>query len=59
MDYKVIVIEKSFQYGRKRLDDAGIDVYSIARVSSLTNGIEFVQKNDKNVKVKLLNKKDM
>ena len=51
-----IVIEKTFQPGRKKLDDAGIDVYSIARVSSLSDGIEFVQKNSKNIKVKLLNK---
>ena len=54
-----IVIEKSFQPGRKKLDEAGVDVYSIARVSSLTNGIEFVQKNDKEVKIKLLNNRNM
>lgn len=38
-----ILIEKSFQPGRKTLDDAGYDVYSLARIKSLDNGkIEFV-----------------
>ena len=40
-----IVIEKSFQEGRKKLEDLGIDVYSIARIKKLSNGnIEFVSK---------------
>ena len=39
-----IVIEKSFQPGRQRLDDAGYDVYSLARVKRLAEGvIEFVE----------------
>ncbi|MDO5376873.1 MAG: xanthine phosphoribosyltransferase [Clostridia bacterium] len=38
-----IVIEKAFQPGRKRLEDAGMDVYSLARVKSMTKDhIEFV-----------------
>lgn len=37
-----IVIEKSFQPGRKMLDDKGYDVYSLARISKLgENLIEF------------------
>ena len=32
-----ICIEKSFQPGRKKLDDEGIDVFSLCRVSSLEN----------------------
>jgi len=32
-----IVIEKSFQLGRSRLDHAGYPVYSLARISSLAN----------------------
>ena len=37
-----IVIEKSFQPGRKLLDDLGYDVYSLARIKSLKdNRIEF------------------
>lgn len=37
-----IVIEKSFQNGRKILDKLGIDVYSLARISKLSNNtIEF------------------
>lgn len=39
-----IVIEKSFQRGRKRLEDEGYDVYSLARVAKLSEGIvEFVE----------------
>ncbi|ALC81366.1 MULTISPECIES: xanthine phosphoribosyltransferase [Bacillus] len=34
-----IVIEKSFQQGRKKLEEQGIKVESLARVNSLTNGI--------------------
>ena len=38
-----IVIEKSFQSGRKHLDEAGYEVYSLARIKSLKdNKIEFV-----------------
>ena len=38
-----IVVEKSFQPGRKILDDLGYDVYSLARIKSLKdNKIEFV-----------------
>ncbi|MDO4594061.1 MAG: xanthine phosphoribosyltransferase [Tissierellia bacterium] len=37
-----IVIEKSFQKGRKLLDEMDMDVYSLARIKSLsTEGIEF------------------
>ena len=39
-----IVIEKSFQPGRQKLIDQGFDVYSLARVSRLAEGvIEFVE----------------
>lgn len=38
-----IVIEKAFQAGHQRLIDAGMDVYSLARVKSMSeDGIEFV-----------------
>lgn len=38
-----IVIEKSFQPGRKILEDLGYNVYSLARINSLKeNNIEFV-----------------
>ena len=38
-----IVIEKSFQDGRKKLEDLGLDVYSLARVSKISsNDIEFL-----------------
>ena len=38
-----IVIEKSFQDGRKKLVDLGLDVYSLARVSKISSdGIEFL-----------------
>lgn len=40
-----IVIEKSFQSGRQLLEDAGIHVYSQARIASLDNGeITFLEK---------------
>ncbi|MDN6196100.1 MAG: xanthine phosphoribosyltransferase [Atopostipes suicloacalis] len=32
-----ICVEKSFQPGRQKLEDAGVDIYSICRVSSLKN----------------------
>ena len=38
-----IVIEKSFQPGRKYLEDLGYDIYSLARIKSLKNNkIEFL-----------------
>lgn len=38
-----IVIEKSFQPGRKRLDDLGYEVFSLARIKSMSpDGIEFI-----------------
>lgn len=38
-----IVIEKSFQPGRRNLEDIGYDVYSLARVKKLDKGlIEFI-----------------
>lgn len=38
-----IVIEKAFQTGHQRLVDAGIDVYSLARVKAMSaNSIEFI-----------------
>ena len=38
-----IVIEKSFQDGRKKLEALGLDVYSLARVSKISSdGIEFL-----------------
>lgn len=38
-----IVIEKAFQSGHDRLCEAGIDVYSLARVKSMSpQGIEFI-----------------
>lgn len=33
-----IVIEKSFQTGRKKLEEAGLDIYSLARISKVENG---------------------
>ncbi|MEG1255058.1 xanthine phosphoribosyltransferase [Clostridium sp.] len=39
-----IVIEKSFQPGRKLLEDKGYDIYSLARVNKLGKGvIEFIE----------------
>lgn len=39
-----IVIEKSFQPGRKKLEDAGFNVFSLARVKAMREGaIEFVE----------------
>lgn len=39
-----IVIEKSFQPGRKRLEEAGYDVFSLARVKAMSEKhIEFVE----------------
>lgn len=38
-----IVIEKSFQEGRRLLDEMGVDVYSLARISELSyENIEFI-----------------
>lgn len=42
-----ILIEKSFQKGRKRLIDAGYEVYSLARVAKLAEGVvEFVDEEE-------------
>lgn len=39
-----ILIEKSYQPGRNKLEEAGIDVFSLARISKLDTGIiEFVE----------------
>lgn len=39
-----IVIEKTFQPGRRRLDEMGFDVYSLARIASMSpDRIEFIQ----------------
>ena len=39
-----IVIEKTFQPGRKKLEEQGYDVYSIARIKSLENNtVEFME----------------
>ena len=39
-----IVIEKSFQPGRGKLEGAGYDVFSLARVKAMSEGkIEFVE----------------
>lgn len=38
-----IVIEKAFQPGRKKIEDAGLDIYSLARISKLGKEIiEFI-----------------
>ena len=38
-----IVIEKTFQPGRKKLEDAGYDVFSLARIRQMDTGrIEFL-----------------
>ena len=38
-----IVIEKSFQPGRKFLDNSGYNVYSLARIKSFKDGnVEFI-----------------
>lgn len=39
-----IVIEKAFQTGTRRLVERGLDVYSLARIASMSeNGIEFLE----------------
>lgn len=39
-----IVIEKSFQPGRNKLEEKGFEVYSLARIAKLEKGyIEFVK----------------
>ncbi len=41
-----ICVEKSFQSGRQRLDEAGVDVYSVSRIASLANNqVAFVEEN--------------
>ncbi|MFD1675878.1 xanthine phosphoribosyltransferase [Alicyclobacillus fodiniaquatilis] len=49
-----VVIEKSFQSGRKTLDDAGIPVYALARISKMSpeTGVEFVHENDEEAVVR-------
>ncbi len=38
-----IVIEKSFQDGRKKLESLGLDIYSLAKISKISSeGIEFL-----------------
>ena len=38
-----IVIEKSFQPGRKKLEDLGLDIYSLARIKSFeNNSVQFL-----------------
>lgn len=38
-----IVIEKAFQPGRKKIEEAGFDIFSLARISKLSkNKIEFI-----------------
>nr|MCR4744217.1 xanthine phosphoribosyltransferase [Lachnospiraceae bacterium] len=38
-----ILIEKSFQPGRKKLEEAGFEVYSLARIKSMKTGqVEFL-----------------
>ena len=40
-----ILIEKSFQPGRQKLEEEGFDVYSMVRIARLAEGeIELVQK---------------
>ena len=42
-----ICVEKSFQPGRQRLIDAGVDVYSVCRIASLAgNKVTFVDEED-------------
>lgn len=41
-----ICIEKSYQPGRQKLEDKGIDIFSICRIASLANGeVTFVEEN--------------
>ena len=43
-----ILIEKSFQPGREKIDSAGYDVYSLVRVNSLKdNKIEILKQYNK------------
>ena len=40
----VVDIEKSFQKGRKILEEQGMDVYSLARIKSFENGtVQFIE----------------
>lgn len=43
-----VVIEKSFQNGRKMLDDAGYPVYALARIASMSpeTGIKFIEESE-------------
>ncbi|GGE37461.1 xanthine phosphoribosyltransferase [Pullulanibacillus camelliae] len=46
-----IVIEKSFQEGRQKLIDLGLDVYSLARIQSLKNNkVAFYESEEAGVK---------
>ena len=39
-----ILIEKSFQPGRKKLEEQGFHVYSLVRIASLSEGkIQFIE----------------
>lgn len=39
-----VLVEKSFQPGREKLEEQGLDIYALARISKLETGvIEFVQ----------------
>lgn len=41
-----ICIEKSYQPGRQKLEDKGVDIFSICRIASLANGeVTFVEEN--------------
>lgn len=42
-----ICVEKSFQPGRQKLEDKGVDIYSLVRIASLAgNKITFVEENE-------------
>jgi len=36
-----VIIEKGFEQGRSRIEERGIDVFSLIRIKSIENGIEF------------------
>jgi len=36
-----VIIEKGFEQGRSRIEEMGIDVFSLIRIKSIENGIEF------------------
>lgn len=43
-----VVVEKSFQNGRKLLDDAGYPIYALARIKAMSpeTGIEFIEESE-------------